>query len=511
MSPETVARDSAAADPAANGSLGRQRVWVEDATRAESSPGDVRNWMPWVTVVSDILLINIAFLIAYWLRYELQLFRTVDPANDVPYSVYLPMAAVLTALLVLTNRREGAYDVRRGRPYFDDLYGLLNATTTAIMLMVVLVFFYRRLFYSRIIFIYAGILIIVLLGLARLVRNMVLTRMRAAGKGVDRVLIIGAGEVGRTVMRNLIAQPELGYRVIGFLDDDPMKSGADIGPIRALGALDALPDALKENQIDQVIITLPWQYHRKVIRLVTEAEQSGARARVVPDLFQLSLGGVDVEAINGIPLISIKESALTGLNRTLKRIVDVAISGTALVLISPLWAVIALAIKLDSPGPVLFRQERIGWRGRPFTVFKFRSMRVDAEEQLARLRELNEASGPLFKVREDPRRTRIGRFIRRTSLDELPQLINVLRGEMSIVGPRPGLASEVAQYQDWHRKRLAVLPGITGLWQVSGRSELTFDEMVMLDIYYAENWSLGLDLRIMVRTVPQMIFGDGAY
>jgi lipopolysaccharide/colanic/teichoic acid biosynthesis glycosyltransferase len=138
-------------------------------------------------------------------------------------------------------------------------------------------------------------------------------------------------------------------------------------------------------------------------------------------------------------------------------------------------------------------------------------MRVDAEEQLARLRELNEASGPLFKVREDPRRTRVGRFIRRTSLDELPQLINVLRGEMSIVGPRPGLASEVAQYQDWHRKRLAVLPGITGLWQVSGRSELTFDEMVMLDIYYAENWSLGLDLRIMIRTVPQVLFGDGAY
>ncbi|MCU0507492.1 MAG: undecaprenyl-phosphate glucose phosphotransferase [Anaerolineae bacterium] len=494
-----------------DGALPRRRFEADEPLWGENAAGDVRSWMPWVTVVTDILLINVAFLIAYWLRYELQLFRTVDPANDVPYSVYLPMVAVLTVLLVLTNKREGAYDVRRGRPFFDDLYGLLNATTTAIMLMVVVVFFYRRLFYSRVIFIYAGILIIVLLGLARLVRNMALTRMRAAGKGVDRVLIIGAGEVGRTVMRNLIAQPELGYRVVGFLDDDPIKSGADIGPIRALGSLDALPAAVKENEIDQVIITLPWQYHRKVIRLVTEAEQSGVRARVVPDLFQLSLGGVDVEAINGIPLISVKGSALTGLNRALKRIVDVAISGTALALISPLWGMIALAIKLDSPGPILFRQERIGMRGKPFTVFKFRSMRVDAEEQLARLRELNEASGPLFKVREDPRRTRVGRFIRRTSLDELPQLINVLRGEMSIVGPRPGLASEVAQYQDWHRKRLAVLPGITGLWQVSGRSELTFDEMVMLDIYYAENWSLGLDLRIMIRTVPQVLFGDGAY
>ena len=472
---------------------------------------DIRSWMPWLTLVVDVLLINVASLIAYWLRYDRQLFRSVDPANNVPYSVYLPMVALLTVLLVLFNRREGGYDVRKGRPFFDDLYGVINSTTTAIMLMIVLVFFYRRLFFSRLIFIYAGILIILLLGLARLVRSMALTRLRAAGQGVDRVVIIGAGEVGRTVMRNLIAQPELGYRVVGFLDDDPAKSSTDIGPIRALGTLDELPQAIKTNSIDQVIITLPWQYHRKVIRLVTEAEQAGVRARVVPDLFQLSLGGVDVEAVNGIPLISIKESALTGFNRALKRIVDVIIAGLALVVIAPLWALIALAIKLDSPGPVLFRQERVGFRGKPFTLLKFRSMTADAEQQLDRLREQNEAAGPLFKIRDDPRRTRIGRFIRRTSLDELPQFINVLRGDMSMVGPRPGLASEVAQYQDWHRKRLEVLPGLTGLWQVSGRSELTFDEMVMLDIYYAENWSLGMDLRIIIRTVPQFIFGDGAY
>ena len=485
-------------------------AYINDRSR-DLPTGDIRVWMPWVTLVADILLINVAFLIAYWLRYELQLFRSVDPANNVPYSVYLPMVAVMTVLLLVTNRREGAYEVRKGRSYFDDLYGLLNATTTAILIMVVVVFFYRRLFYSRIIFIYAGFLIMILLGLARLVRDLVLARFRAAGRGVDRVLIIGAGEVGRTVMRNLIAQPELGYRVVGFLDDDPLKSGADIGPIRALGALDVLPQAVADNDISQVIITLPWQYHRKVIGLVTEAKQAGVRARVVPDLFQLSLGGVDVEAINGIPLISVKGSALTGFNKALKRGVDVLIAGTILVLISPLWALVALAIKLDSPGPVLFRQERIGLHGQPFTLFKFRSMHADAEEQLEKLRARNEAAGPLFKMKDDPRRTLVGRFIRRTSLDELPQFVNVLRGEMSIVGPRPGLAIEVAQYQDWHRKRLAVLPGITGLWQVSGRSQLTFDEMVMLDIYYAENWSLGMDLRIMVRTVPQVLFGDGAY
>ncbi len=472
---------------------------------------DVRRWMPWVTLFTDIVLINVAFLIAYWLRYDLQLFRAVDPANNVPYRVYLPLVLLLIIVWVLASRREGAYDLRRGRPLFDDLYGLINATTTAIMLLVVLVFFYRRLFYSRIIFIYAGLLIILLIGMARIVRWMILTRFRQAGQGVDRVLIVGAGELGRAVMRNMIAQPELGYRVVGFLDDDPVKSETDIGPIKALGPIENLPAVTKEHQIDQVIITLPWQYHRKIVRLVNEAEHVGVRARVVPDLFQLSLGGVDLEAINGIPLISIKQSALTGFNYTLKRAVDLLVSSVAMVLLGPLWLLVAIAIRLDSPGPVLFRQERIGRHGKPFILYKFRSMYQDAEAQLAKLRDKNEAAGPLFKIRDDPRRTRVGKFIRRTSIDELPQLINVLRGEMSLVGPRPGLASEVAQYQQWHYKRLEALPGITGLWQVSGRSNLSFDEMVMLDIYYVENWSLGLDLRIMLRTVPQLLFGDGAY
>lgn len=472
---------------------------------------DVRKWMPWVTLVSDALLINLAFPIAYWLRYDLQLFRSVDPANNVPYSVYLPLVAILTLILLLANRREGAYDVRRGRSFFDEIYGVIDAMTTGIMLMVVLVFFWRRLFYSRIIFVYAGILIVILLGFARILRGAIMARLRQAGHGVDRVLIIGAGETGRTVMRNIIAQPELGYRVIGFLDDDPLKSSSDIGPIKALGPIENLPQVIVANAIDQVIITLPWQYHRKVMRLVSEAHNVGVRARVVPDLFQISLGGVDAEALNGIPLISIKESSLIGLNRAAKRVFDLVLTGLCLLLSSPIWLLVALAIKLDSPGPVLFRQARAGRSGKPFIIYKFRSMRQDAEAELARLREQNEASGPMFKIREDPRVTRVGRFIRQTSLDELPQMINILRGEMSWVGPRPALLTEVAQYQDWHRKRLEVQPGLTGLWQVSGRSDLTFDEMVMLDIYYAENWSLGLDLRILMRTVPQIIFGDGAY
>ncbi|MEJ5197409.1 MAG: hypothetical protein WHX53_00655, partial [Anaerolineae bacterium] len=255
-----------------------------------------------MTLILDAVLINAAFRIAYWLRYDLQLFRSVDPANNVPYSAYLPLVILQTIVLLLAMRREGAYDVRRTRPLFDELYGVLNATTTAIMLVIVFVFFYRSLFYSRIMFVYAGILIVLLVGVARLVRRMILARLRLAGQGVDRLLVIGAGEVGRAVMRNIIAQPELGYQIVGFLDDDPTKSNTDIGPIKALGPVENLSEVIKTYGINQVIITLPWQYHRKTVRLVLEAEEAGVRARVVPDLFQLSLGGVDVETINGIPL-----------------------------------------------------------------------------------------------------------------------------------------------------------------------------------------------------------------
>ena len=472
---------------------------------------DVRAWMPWVTLIVDVLLINLALPIAYWLRYDMQLFRGVDPANNVPYSVYLPLAALLTVVLILTNRHEAAYDLSRGRSLSRDIYGVLNATTTAIMLLVVLVFFYRRLFYSRIIFVYAGILILGFLGVARVARHAIMTRMRQNGRGVDRVLIIGAGEVGRAVMRNVIAQPELGYRVIAFLDDDPAKSTTDIGPIKALGPVENVPQIVKENAIDIVMVTLPWQYHRKIIRLVGETEHTGVRAAVVPDLFQLSLGGVQVEEINGIPLISIKQTTLTGMNQVIKRVFDLMVTVPAAALLAPAWLLVALAIRLDSPGPVFFRQTRVGRHGELFVFYKFRSMRQDAETELENLRELNEASGPLFKIKDDPRQTRVGRFIRRTSLDELPQFINVLRGEMSLVGPRPGLPSEVAQYQDWQRRRLEIQPGVTGLWQVRGRSDLTFDEMVMLDIYYGENWSLTTDVQILVRTIPQILFGDGAY
>ncbi len=462
-------------------------------------------------VLADILLINIAFAISYWVRYDLQWFRAVDPAFQVPFRAYLPFAGVLTALLLIAYKLEGVYDHRRGASWFKECYSLINGTTTGIVVMVVVTFFYRPLVYSRLLFIYTGVLTIALLGLSRLAKSIVLRKLRRRGIGVVRTLIVGAGEVGRTVMRNIVAQPGLGYQVVGFVDDNPEKGHKDIGRFRGLGSIDNLPRIVQEEGVDEVIITLPWMYHRKIVSIMAQCEREGIRARLVPDLFQMSLSRMDVDNLGGIPIIGIKDISITGWKLAFKRAMDFTVALVGLMVLSPLMLLIALAIKLDSPGPVLFRQIRVGKGGRHFVLYKFRSMNKGAEEEKQKLAELDEAEGPIFKIRHDPRCTRVGRFLRRTSLDELPQLYNVLRGEMSLVGPRPPLPSEVEQYEEWHKKRLEISPGMTGLWQVSGRSDLTFDEMALLDIYYQEQWSPALDIEICLRTIPTIIFGTGAY
>jgi exopolysaccharide biosynthesis polyprenyl glycosylphosphotransferase len=462
-------------------------------------------------VISDAVLISVAFAIAYWIRYELQWLRAVDPVNVVPVSAFIPFALILTILLLLLYRREGLYRMRQGTSWFDEVYSLVNGTTTGIVIMVVLVFVRGPNFYSRLIFFYAGALIVVLLSLSRSIKNLWLRYMRRRGVGVARAIIVGVGEVGRTVMRTMVAHPDLGYEIVGFVDDDPAKGRTNIGRFKGLGSLDALPLLVQNEAVDEVIITLPWQYHRKIMAIMAQCERENVRARIVPDLFQMTLSHMSITEMAGIPLIGVKHVPISPSVRIMKRIVDIVFSTVVLVATAPLMALVALTIKLDSPGPVLFRQARVGQGGRPFTLHKFRSMGVGADEQKEFLLARNEADGPIFKMKDDPRITRLGRFLRRSSLDELPQFYNVLRGDMSIVGPRPPLPEEVAQYQPWHMRRLEIAPGITGLWQVSGRSELPFDEMALLDIYYVEQWSPGLDLKILLRTIPTVLFGDGAY
>jgi exopolysaccharide biosynthesis polyprenyl glycosylphosphotransferase len=463
----------------------------------------------WPTL--DVVLILIASALAWYLRYEAQLLRAVEPGFYNPLAAYAGLFSLLTVIMLIALSLNGVYAPRRGSSLISEVLRLFNASLTSIFIVVAVTFGLRSLVYSRLLFFYDGVLIVFLLGLARVVRRRIEAQLRRHGHGVERVLIVGADEVGRAVMRTMVARPDLGYQVVGFVDDDPVRGFTAVGRFRALGSLDNVEALLAAEGVDEVIITLPWMYQRKIAGLVSVCQRLGVRPRVAPDLFQPSLSQVDVDDLGGIPLIGIKEHNLPRSAGVIKRLMDVIITVVGLIFLLPLMAAVAILIKLDSPGPAFFKQRRIGQHGRPFEVIKFRSMKQGAQEEQARLAERNEASGPLFKIKDDPRLTRLGRFLRRTSIDELPQLFNVLRGEMSLVGPRPALPEEVEKYESWQRQRLEVPQGITGLPQVSGRSDLTFDEMCLLDVYYIENWSPALDVTIMLRTIPQVLFGNGAY
>ena len=469
-----------------------------------SRNGRVPGWV----VLLDIVTIIVAFLGGYWVRYDLRWF--LDIAYDAPLSAYLPFLILYVILTPLFFVVDGVYRTWP-RSWMDQVYRITNATAKVTVLMLAITFVFRPRYYSRAMLIEVGLLTILLLALVRGAEGLAIAYLRRRGIGIKRVVIVGAGEIGRTVMRTIVARPDLGYRVVGFVDDNPEKGYTDIGRFKALGPLDNLPAVLDEEQPDEVIITLPWMYHRKIMGIVRECERRRVRPRIVPDLFQMSLTQVNVEDLGGVPLIGVRAVAISKGALLVKRLIDVTVAVVGLVLCAPLFLLIALAIRLDSPGPIIFRQTRVGLRGRHFEMYKFRSMHVGAEEQQDMLADLNEADGPIFKIRDDPRLTRVGRILRRLSLDELPQLVNVLRGEMSLVGPRPPIPAEVEKYQEWHKKRLEAPPGMTGLWQVSGRSRLSFDEMVLLDIYYIENWSLWLDFKILMRTIPKVLLGEGAY
>jgi exopolysaccharide biosynthesis polyprenyl glycosylphosphotransferase len=463
-----------------------------------------------LVAASDVVLVNVAFFAAWYARYRLELGAEVAVENFVDWETYSTIQLALTAVLLIVFRLQGLYRMRRGAGFVDEMSLIVNGTLIGIAVMIVGVFYLRPFGLSRLIFVYAGIAIVLLLAVARVVRRTWQGYQRRRGIGLQRILVVGTGPLGRMIMQNVVAQPELGYQIVGFVDDERTE---DIGRFSGLGRPEEIPQIVDQLDVDEVVIALPSSDHARTSEILMSCAERRVGFRIVPDFYELSLNQVDIVDINGIPLIGLRDAQLAGTNLLVKRAIDVVLSGGALVLFSWLIALIALAIKLDSPGPIVYRSTRVGRGGKTFGCLKFRSMRQDADQQLAKVLHLDEArsGGKLFKIKNDPRRTRVGAWLRRTSIDELPQLWNVLRGEMSIVGPRPPFPHEVDKYEEWHRRRLEVTPGLTGMSQVSGRSELTFDETALLDIWYIENWSLGLDLKIMLRSVPAVALGTGAY
>jgi exopolysaccharide biosynthesis polyprenyl glycosylphosphotransferase len=463
--------------------------------------------MPLIDIMGAIL----AFLLAYIMRYELEILRPVLEINTATFSPYLPYMAAYVGWLLLMYRGSGLYRAVRGRPLSEEIYAIINGVTSATVMVMALSFIFQPLVFSRLMVLYvAAVTIIALIG-ARVALRMVQARRRARGIGIERVLVVGAKGVGQAVVSTMLVRKDLGYLPVGFLDDDPTVGIADLGRVRGFGAISNFPQVVKEQNVDLVVITLDWAHHPTIMQIVQQAKDAKINVRVVPDVFQLNLRQVSVENLDGIPLLGVSGKTMGGANRIAKRAMDI----TLILLASPVlllaFALVAIAIRLEGTGPIFYRQKRVGENGRPFDIIKFRSMVLEADTLRQTLVEQYKLDPRHPKIPDDPRQTRVGKFIRRTSLDELPNLINVVRGQMSIVGPRPPTPDEVALYQPWHMERLKTMPGVTGLWQVSGRSDVPFDEMCLLDIYYIENWSLRLDAQILMATVPRVLQRSGAY
>lgn len=393
----------------------------------------------------------------------------------------------------------------------DELFYIGKATSITALLFLSFSFLYRLLEFSRAVVLLSFLVSLPLIYYIRYFIRYISWRL---GVFRRRTLILGAGEMGRLMLSKLRKYPLWGYEPVGFLDDDI--SGDRVDGLPILGTLEDVEEVVKNNGIDMVIIALPFFKRNGLAPLALRCERLGIPVKLIPDIYGLSSASARLEEVEGLFLIEIKRNLIKGWNAVIKRGFDLLISIPALIVLSPLLLLIAILIKLDSPGPALYVAPRLGKGGSTFPCYKFRTMYLNADEILKSYLEKNpearEEWERFAKLRgHDPRLTRVGKFLRKWSLDEIPQLWNVLRGEMSVVGPRPYLPREREKIGDYFDVILEVKPGITGLWQISGRNLTTFEERLRLDAYYIQNWSLWLDIKILIRTFLVVLLGKGAY
>jgi Undecaprenyl-phosphate glucose phosphotransferase len=456
-------------------------------------------------VVSDALLGSVAFGLAYAVRFSSGLIPVSK--GYPPFEQYVAVLPFIAVLVPLAYQLQGLYRLRRGRSRVDDFFTVFIGSIVAVVLGVGTTVYFEAYHVpaelkdrgayevSRVVWgLFLVFNVALTFGSRELVRE-ILERRWKAGLGLKRILIAGAGDLGRIVAEKILQHSELGYQVVGFVDD---RAGGDHLGYRGLPLLGTLADAaeiVQQERIDHLYVALPLEEHVKMLDLIESTSREMVDVKVVPDLVQFLALRARLEDLDGVPIINIHDVPLQGINAIIKRVIDITISSVALIVLALPGAVIAAIIKLTSPGPVFYRQERMGLDGRPFTVYKFRSMHVDAEE----------ITGPIWARDDDPRCTAVGRFLRRTDLDELPQIWNVFKGDMSVVGPRPERPFFVDQFK--HRfpqymLRHKVKAGITGWAQVNGwRGNTSLEKRIEFDLYYIENWSVSLDLKIMWMTL----------
>ena len=460
----------------------------------------------------DFGLVNSSFLLALWFQY---LSGYYYPATQIPYYT-IPGFAIFSLLLIAIFQTQGLYKYQVSLSVNNQIVRLFKSLVYGLVLFVTISFLFKTRYVtqSRLVigltFSYAFFLLtFVRCGIARW------AYLYLAGKGLrKKALIVGAGKKGQRVLRSVQENKNGYFEVVGFADDNPRKIGKAYEEVRVLGGVKDIRALIRDNHVDEVLVAIDRVSHERLLEIVDACKVTEVTVHVVSDLYEVITQKVEVEEFGELPTVRFPAEPNGIVRSTLKRAVDLVGASVFLAILSPFFLIVSLLIKLSSKGPVFYRTTVIGAKGRPFVWYKFRSMEVDGDERIHRehVQELiADGKKTARKLREDPRVTLIGRFLRRHSLDELPHLFNVLSGQMTLVGPRPCLPYEWEAYKPWYKRRLNVKPGMTGLWQVTGRDGVGFDDMVVLDLYYINNKSFFMDIGILLKTIPVVLFGKGGH
>ncbi len=459
-----------------------------------------------ISILVDILIVVSSFFIASHLRSNLPMdgqLLSFAGSNGWFLLTFL-------FLLVGSNYLHGFYTFGRTMTRGEILTQTIQSTVIVLVCMTLIVFAFKVEHLSRLFVAIFGLTYAFSAIVAKIILKSVTGRLQSKGYNVSNVLVIGTGRQAKYLIDHISTQSDLGYKIIGCVDVEKAMVGESVKGIPILGTVEQLDDLIVQNQVDEVFFAMPVHLVDNVQELIWSCEEVGIRFSLMTDFIQPSIAMTSVRYFLGIPVLTFSTTPSAVGQLLIKTLFDRIMAAVGIIILFPVFFCISIAIKLSSRGPILFVQKRSGLNGRIFNFYKFRTMVENAEDLRSELEELNEMNGPVFKIANDPRVTTLGRFLRKTSLDELPQLFNVFTGDMSLVGPRPPIPKEVEKYERWQRRRLSMRPGITCIWQVSGRNEIDFDEWMKLDLKYIDNWSLKLDFVILLKTLPVVLTGRGA-
>ncbi len=453
--------------------------------------------------LQELIVLSGAWLLAYYMRFYSGIIPVYKGIPDL-----LPYIKLLLPIWVIWGiifKAYGLYHSMRAVSFFDEFLKIIKASILALIIFITLTYLFRENQYSRLVFLYFWVLQLVLITFFRVLFRKVLKFLRKRGYNLRYVVIVGAGELGQDLVKRIHEHPEFGLKIVGFLTRDEEKIGKEIEGVEVIGRYEDIQKVLTERNIDQVFIALPYDAHERIETILRLIGDNPVDIKVVPDLYQFATLGTSVEELDGLPILNLQDSPMYGWNLVLKRSMDIVLAVLALIVLSPLMLLITIAILLSSGTPVFYTQKRMGMDGKLFKIIKFRTMRQNAEE----------STGPVWAKPDDERKTKIGAFLRKTSLDELPQFINVLKGDMSIVGPRPERPVFINEFRKKipnYMLRHKVKAGITGWAQVNGwRGNTSLEKRIEHDLYYINHWSLSFDIKIILRTIKKIFLDVNAY